>query len=121
MSHEPHANADEVYAHNVADVMDLGPGLRVTRRTAIMAYDPDADKVLIGGLGAMGVGQMWVSRSENDDVTGAPYGKSYDMLAWLRDNPPDPSWLAGMCKTRPCRSMGGGHCIDCGRTFGATR
>lgn len=115
MIHEPHANADDVYAHNIHDVMANGPRLSTTRRTAILAYDPDADKVLLGGLGAMGVGTMWIARSEGDDVTGAPYGKSFDALLALRGAVIDLSW---MCRDRPCRSVGDGHCVDCGKTFG---
>ena len=117
MSAEPFANAEDVYAHNIADVMENGPALRITRRTAVLAHDPERDLVLIGGLGALGVGTMWVARTDDHDITDAPIEKGHtfaDLMAWLDAHPqPKPEW----CKDRPCRSSDDAYCIDCHRTF----
>jgi hypothetical protein len=37
-----------------------GPRLRWDYRTWIVATDPEHQMVKIGGLGSMGIGQMWV-------------------------------------------------------------
>lgn len=74
---EPYANADEVIDHNLRDVLENGPRLAFGRRTVVMAYDPEAQRVLLGGLGGMGVGTMWVGYNPGDhDVTGAPVKRS---------------------------------------------
>ena len=117
MSTEPYDNAQEVYTHNIADVMEHGPGLRVTRRTAVLAHDPDRNLVKIGGLGALGVGTMWVERTDEHDTTNAPIERGHtpaDFVAWLEANPqPMSKW----CEDSPCRSMDGVWCIDCQRSF----
>ncbi len=51
--------ADEALTHNVADVFEHGPRLAWSRKTAEIAIDRPNRRVLVTGLGAMGVGTMW--------------------------------------------------------------
>lgn len=53
--------ADEALAHNVADVIENGPRLAWTRKTAEIGIDRMNRRVLTTGLGALGVGTMWVA------------------------------------------------------------
>lgn len=68
--------ADALEAANLKDVFYNGPGLRWSRNTWIIAKDTNAGMVQVGGLGAMGVGQMWMVTRDyhRDDPTfaGAP-------------------------------------------------
>lgn len=60
---------DEARAHNFREFMEHGPGLRTSTRTWIDARAPGF--VLIGGLGALGCGQMWVKeRPEHRELPG---------------------------------------------------
>lgn len=56
--------------HNMAEFMEKGPGLRWSTQTWVIAKDSTVRKVLVGGLGAMGVGRMWAEsydlHEEND-------------------------------------------------------
>ena len=52
--------ADEAIAYNIADVLENGPRLAWNRKTAEIAIDRKAKRVLKTGLGCMGVGTMWV-------------------------------------------------------------
>ena len=62
-------------AHNLDEFMEHGPGLRFTTRDWIVKRCPDGH-VLLGGLGAMGVGQMWshdrVEPTVHDDGSRTP-------------------------------------------------
>lgn len=49
---------------NVQRVLKDGPGLRYSTEVVVLARDRTAGKVLLGGLGGMGVGEMW--RDERD-------------------------------------------------------
>ena len=49
----------ELIAQNVKAVLDHGPRIR-RYNTPVLARDPVNHCILLGGLGAMGVGQMWV-------------------------------------------------------------
>lgn len=49
---------------NLQEYMEHGPGLRYTTRTWIVARDRARKKVLLGGLGCMGCGQMWFDDKE---------------------------------------------------------
>lgn len=55
MSDEINKLAEE----NIKDVLENGPGLRYSRNTWIVAKDPKRNRILVGGLGGLGVGQMW--------------------------------------------------------------
>lgn len=52
--------AREALAHNIADVLENGPRLTWNRKTAPIAIDRPNKRVLETGLGALGVGTMWV-------------------------------------------------------------
>ncbi len=41
-----------------------GPGLRKDYNVWVVARDPEAKRVLLGGLGGMGVGQMWFGEDD---------------------------------------------------------
>ena len=56
--------AEEPIAYNLADVFEHGPRLSVNRKTAALAIDRQNRMVLKTGLGAMGVGTMWLSYDE---------------------------------------------------------
>lgn len=56
--------AAEKAAQNMAEFMEHGPGLRITTSTWTVARDRTQKKVLRGGLGAMGVGQMWFDETD---------------------------------------------------------
>lgn len=58
--------ADEAITHNIADVMENGPRLAWTRKTAALAIDREHKFVLLTGLGALGVGTMWCSYAWQD-------------------------------------------------------
>lgn len=62
-THEEMVN--ETINHNVSEFMEKGPGLRYTTQTVILAVDEVNNAVLVGGLGAMGVGQMWFNLSDH--------------------------------------------------------
>ena len=51
--------------HNMLDVLEHGPRLAYGRSTWIVAKDTARDLVLVGGLGGMGVGQMWFTASDD--------------------------------------------------------
>ncbi len=56
---------------NLADVLENGPRLNYTKRSFVVARDRHLGRMLLGGLGAMGVGQMWFDDdgSHKDDPT----------------------------------------------------
>ena len=55
---------EEVIQHNTEEFFEKGPGLRYNSyQTYIVARCPEAGQVLEGGLGAMGVGQMWFTET----------------------------------------------------------
>jgi hypothetical protein len=51
--------------HNLRQFMTRGPGIRSTNHRWIVARDPDRRMVLVGGLGGIGVGEMWVEEKEH--------------------------------------------------------
>lgn len=55
---------DELQAENVANFIANGPGLRTSYNTWIDQRDPDLQRVRLCGLGAMGVGTMWVDEDD---------------------------------------------------------
>jgi hypothetical protein len=61
---ETAALAAEALAHNVADVLENGPRLAWTRKTAPIAIDRQNRRVLQTGLGALGVGTMWIGYND---------------------------------------------------------
>ncbi len=62
-------------ASNAAEQAEHGPGLRYTTSTWIVARGDG--EVLLGGLGALGVGKMWVAETdrhrEDPTYVDAPY------------------------------------------------
>jgi hypothetical protein len=54
---------DEIQTENNRISMEKGPGLRYSYGTYVVAKDSKTKRVLLGGLGAMGVGQMWFSNA----------------------------------------------------------
>lgn len=49
---------------NIDNVLEEGPGLRYSMGIFIIAKDTKNRQVLLGGLGGMGVGQMWFGLGE---------------------------------------------------------
>lgn len=56
--------AQEIAASNVQQALEHGPKLRCTTGTFVIAKDIRNGWVLLGGLGGMGVGQMWFGLEE---------------------------------------------------------
>jgi hypothetical protein len=58
-------------ANNMAVFLKHGPSLRKDYSTFVVARCPNDGRILIGGLGCMGVGQMWrPERPEDKDRPG---------------------------------------------------
>lgn len=57
---------EEKQAENIKDVLENGPGLRKSHHHWIVAKDPEPKRVLRGGLGGFGVGQMWGYATETE-------------------------------------------------------
>lgn len=57
---------EEKQAENIKDVLENGPGLRKSHHQWIVAKDSKLGRVLKGGLGGSGVGQMWFTADEHD-------------------------------------------------------
>lgn len=55
----------EIQRDNFAHFMKRGPALSSAYGTYVVARDPSQGKLLLGGLGAMGCGQMWVNEQES--------------------------------------------------------
>ncbi len=55
---------EEVQQENLVYFMEHGPGLSTGYGTYVIYKNSEHKMVFLGGLGEMGVGQMWVS---NDD------------------------------------------------------
>lgn len=55
----------EIQRANWEHFMERGPALSYAYRSYVVARKPSEGLVLLGGLGAMGVGQMWFT--ETDD------------------------------------------------------
>jgi len=53
-------------SENFVIFMERGPGLWRDYNTWIVAKDPTHEKHLIGGLGGLGVGEMWVDTEDAD-------------------------------------------------------
>lgn len=74
-SHEQRVQRE--LAENVDTVLEHGPGLRWSYNTPALAVDRSRGYVLLGGLGAMGVGRMWCKIEDvtevSDDVPDDPY------------------------------------------------
>lgn len=62
---------EERATHNLDEFVEKGPGLRRTTRHWIVARDDAEGYVLLGGLGGLGVGQMWAPAMDyhRDDPT----------------------------------------------------
>ena len=60
------SQAREAIAHNLVDVLENGPRLAWGRKTAAVAIDRRNMRVLMTGLGAMGVGTMWCSYGDEE-------------------------------------------------------
>lgn len=58
------STVEEVVAHNLQVTIDQGPCLSYRYQKFVVARDPAKGLILIGGLGGLGVGQMWSSESE---------------------------------------------------------
>lgn len=48
---------------SMADFMQYGPRLSKSRKPYVLAVSPSGRRALLGGLGGLGVGQMWVDVS----------------------------------------------------------
>ena len=49
----------EVINNNMRIFMERGPGLDSRYRSFVVARNPSEKKILLGGLGGLGVGEMW--------------------------------------------------------------
>jgi len=51
---------------NAKIFMEIGPRLSTRYGSYVVAIDPVNNKTLLGGLGGMGLGTMWIPSSERD-------------------------------------------------------
>jgi len=60
---DDHRSRDEIIAQrsrdSTADFMQHGPRLWADRQTYVLARSGDGSRVLLGGVGGMGIGRMW--------------------------------------------------------------
>lgn len=80
---------EENAAHNLKEFWEKGPGLRYSTRTWTVAVDTERGAVLHGGLGAMGVGEMWVAFPCHDPI-GPGFADAPDRpgaALWFLDQP----------------------------------
>ena len=59
-------NKERKLSENIGHVLRDGPRMRIGQHTWIVAKDPDQGFHICGGLGCMGVGQMWVKTDDDD-------------------------------------------------------
>jgi len=81
--------------HNMALMMRDGPRLRTNYHQWIIARDREVGKVVIGGIGAMGIGAVWSSEEGNEHYLGfheAP--EATGNHRWKKGDWPD--WAHGM-------------------------
>jgi hypothetical protein len=70
-SSDRHVKIEALKSQNVIKVLKDGPGLRYDLNTWVEARDRTKKRVLLGGLGGMGVGKMWFDETEDHrDYTG---------------------------------------------------
>lgn len=55
---------EKALQHNAEHLAERGPALSYAYKSPVFARRPSTGEVLIGGLGAMGIGQMWVTEEE---------------------------------------------------------
>ena len=79
-------------AENFADFIEHGPGLRGNQHTWIVAKNTPRGMVLKGGLGVMGVGQMWMvaTPSDRDNLE---YATAPEILFWTRRDLARAAWV----------------------------
>ena len=83
------------HAANLADFFENGPGLRSNRSTWIVAKNTPKKMVLKGGLGAMGVGQMWMTATSSDQDS-VEYAVAPEVTFWTRRDLARAAWeMAG--------------------------
>lgn len=80
-------SVEQVQRENAAHFMERGPALSRGYQAYVIARRPQDAHVLLGGLGSMGVGQMWVP--ETEEHQGYPGYEDAAILTW--DEPEDPS------------------------------
>jgi len=89
--------AREVMRDNVADAIENGPRLSYGRGICVLARNSLRQTVLLGGLGGMGVGQMWVGDSDNvkryagyDEAPEKPEGSYFNQFTgrWVESEKP---------------------------------
>lgn len=71
MSTRSNKHAAKIIEANVRHVLKHGPGLSYKIKSCMLAKCPTGKHVLLGGLGGMGVGQMWTcaeERHRSDDL-----------------------------------------------------
>jgi len=90
-------SAKEVLYNNQLDVMENGPGLRYGMGICILAKNAQTKQVLLGGLGGMGIGQMWAIDNEDkkrfpgyDDAPEKPIGSYFNEFTqhWVESDEP---------------------------------
>ena len=62
-------NKQDAISHNLDVLMDQGPRMTTRYVTYVVARDPKAGQILLGGVGGCGVGHMWTDEE--------PYHKDY--------------------------------------------
>jgi hypothetical protein len=58
--------AEQQAAENAKTFAEIGPRLSYRYGSYVIARDPERGRILIGGLGSMGMGEMWMTESDGD-------------------------------------------------------
>jgi hypothetical protein len=59
---------DDAQRANWKHFMDRGPGLSYGYQQYVIARRPASGEILLGGLGGMGIGEMWLAESADDEA-----------------------------------------------------
>lgn len=59
---------EDAQKNNFDVFMERGPGLDSRYQSFVVAKDLKNKKILLGGLGGMGIGEMWFDMSEKDEA-----------------------------------------------------
>lgn len=79
---------EQLQADNIATFMAQGPGLRASYSTWVVARDRTRGRVMLGGLGGMGVGQMWsVASDRHESLPG--WDDAPDRDSWMEFGTPE--------------------------------
>lgn len=79
---------EKLQNENLSNFMENGPGLRTSYKSWVVARDRKKKRVLLGGLGSMGCGEMWFTdQPRYADYEG--YKNAPDRKSWMFGDRPE--------------------------------